>query len=95
MWNSDHIVGLIAQNRTVVLPIIFQALDTNIRAHWNPAVNGLTVNVRKMLMEMDLEFFEEYQREFAEKQALVKVEESQREEKWQKLQETADMDQIG
>ncbi|BAT80730.1 hypothetical protein VIGAN_03032900 [Vigna angularis var. angularis] len=45
LWNNEHIVSLIAQNRTVVLPIIFEALEKNIQSHWNQAVHELTVNV--------------------------------------------------
>nr|GEZ49446.1 serine/threonine protein phosphatase 2A 57 kDa regulatory subunit B' beta isoform-like [Tanacetum cinerariifolium] len=29
MWNNEHLVSLIAQNRTVILPIIFDALELN------------------------------------------------------------------
>ncbi|KAI3791887.1 hypothetical protein L2E82_05751 [Cichorium intybus] len=85
MWNNEHIVGLIAENKTVVLPIIFEALNTDIRAHWNPTVHGLVVNVRKMMMEMDVGFFGKCQKEYIEKQAQVKVAESQREQKWERL----------
>jgi len=33
-----------------VLPIVFGALEENAANHWNPAVHGLTCNVRKMFM---------------------------------------------
>lgn len=85
LWNNEHIVGLIAQNRSVILPIIFEALEKNIRSHWNQTVNGLTVNVRKMFSEMDIELFEECQRQFAEKEAKAEDLEEQRETKWQRL----------
>ncbi|XVF76367.1 hypothetical protein PTKIN_Ptkin13bG0260900 [Pterospermum kingtungense] len=89
LWNNEHIVGLIAQNRHVVLPIIFDALERNIQSHWNQAVHGLTVNVRKMFMEMDAELFEECQRQFAEKEARAGEAEEQREMKWKKLADVA------
>ncbi|PIA37181.1 hypothetical protein AQUCO_03000040v1 [Aquilegia coerulea] len=85
-WNNDHIVGLIAQNRNVILPIIFEALEKNIQYHWNQAVNGLTVNVRKMFLEMDTELFEECQRQYQEKVALAKDLEEQREQAWKRLE---------
>ncbi|KAJ9554807.1 hypothetical protein OSB04_009421 [Centaurea solstitialis] len=95
MWNNEHIVSLMALNRTVVLPIIFEALETNIQAHWNPAVHGLTANVRKMFMEMDAEFFEECQRQHAEKQANAKIAEDQRKQTWQRLADSSVEDQMG
>ncbi|KAK7245074.1 hypothetical protein RIF29_39905 [Crotalaria pallida] len=89
LWNNEHIVSLIAQNRTVVLPIIFEALEKNIKSHWNQAVNGLTVNVRKMFLEMDAELFEECQRQYEEKEAKAKEVEEQRELNWKLLAEAA------
>jgi len=89
LWNNEHIVSLIAQNRTVVLPIIFEALEKNIKSHWNQAVHGLTVNVRKMFIEMDAELFEECQRQYEEREAKAKELEEQRELNWKRLADAA------
>lgn len=89
LWNNERIVTLIAQNRAVILPIIFEAFERNIDGHWNQAVHGLTANVRKMFIEMDAELFEECQRRHAEKQAKAKEEEEQRELNWKRLAEAA------
>ncbi|XP_047330598.1 serine/threonine protein phosphatase 2A 57 kDa regulatory subunit B' beta isoform-like [Impatiens glandulifera] len=85
LWNNDHIISLIAQNRSVVLPIIFQALEMNIRSHWNQAINGLSLNVRKMFMDMDVELFEECRKQYAEKLANAQDLIVQRELMWQRL----------
>lgn len=90
LWNNEHIVSLIAQNRNVILPIIFEAMEKNVRSHWNQAVNGLTVNIRKMFLEMDVELFEECQRQFEEKEANAKEREEQQELTWQRLAAAAD-----
>lgn len=95
MWNNEHIVSLIAQNRTVILPIIFEALEMNIQSHWNPAVHGLTSNIRKMFMEMDMQLFEDCQKQYTEKQAHAKVAQDQREQIWQRLADSAVVQQIG
>ncbi|KAL3569564.1 hypothetical protein D5086_029454 [Populus alba] len=89
LWNNEHIVSLIAQNRSVVLPIIFEALEKNIHGHWNQAVHGLTVNVRKMFLEMDTELFEECQRQHAEKKSRARDVEEQRELTWKRLADVA------
>ncbi|KAL2323200.1 hypothetical protein Fmac_027579 [Flemingia macrophylla] len=89
LWNNEHIVSLIAQNRTVILPIIFEAFERNISNHWNQAVHGLTVNVRKMFVEMDAELFEECQRQHAEKEAKAKEIEEKRQLKWKRLADAA------
>lgn len=41
-------MSLVAQFRHQVLPLVCGALETNAAQHWNPAVHGLTCNVRKM-----------------------------------------------
>ncbi|KAK4478676.1 hypothetical protein RD792_014169 [Penstemon davidsonii] len=85
LWNNEHIVGLIAQNRNIILPIIFEALEKNIQSHWNQAVHGLSINVRKMFLEMDADLFEECQRQYSEREARAKELEKQRELTWQRL----------
>lgn len=89
LWNNDHIVSLVAQNRQVVLPLIFTALERNTRSHWNQAVNGLTLNVRKMFLEMDQDLFQECQRKFQEDEAKAKEVEEKRETTWKRLEAAA------
>ncbi|CAK9858520.1 unnamed protein product [Sphagnum jensenii] len=86
LWNNDHFVSLVAQNRHVVLPLIFAALERNTRSHWNQAVHGLTLNVRKMFLEMDQELFQECQRKFQEDEAKAKGLEEKREDTWKRLE---------
>nr|GME11898.1 serine/threonine protein phosphatase 2A 57 kDa regulatory subunit B' beta isoform-like [Ipomoea batatas] len=85
LWNNDHIVNLIAQNRNVILPIIFEAMEKNIQSHWNQAIQGLTGNVQKIFLEMDSDLFQECQRQYAENAACATEQEEQRELRWQRL----------
>ncbi|KAK9124135.1 hypothetical protein Sjap_013737 [Stephania japonica] len=89
LWNNDHIVSLIAQNRAAILPIIFEPLEKNVKTHWNQAVNGLTGNVRKMFLEMDSELFEECERQYLEKEAKAKELEERRDLTWKRLEAVA------
>lgn len=89
LWNNEAVVSLIAQHRVMVLPIIFEALEKNIQSHWNQAIHGLTVNVRKMFQEMDIELFEECQKHYEENVARSKDLEEQRAITWRKLAEAA------
>ena len=59
LWNNEYIVSLVAQQRGAVLPLVFAALERNAASHWNPAVHGLTCNVRKMFQDMDEQLYEE------------------------------------
>ncbi|KEH44274.1 putative protein phosphatase 2A, regulatory B subunit, B56 [Medicago truncatula] len=89
LWNNEHIISLVAQNRNVILPIIFDALESNTKNHWNRAVHGLTANLRKMFQEMDAELFEECHKQYLEKEAMAKELEEKRELTWKKLEAVA------
>ena len=47
-----------------VVPAVLPALERNARSHWNPAVHGLTVNVRKMFQEMDSALYDQCRKRF-------------------------------
>ncbi|XP_068657026.1 serine/threonine protein phosphatase 2A 57 kDa regulatory subunit B' theta isoform-like [Aristolochia californica] len=89
LWNNDHIENLIKQNRKVILPIIFPALERNTRNHWNQAVQRLTLNVRKIFSDLDPELFEECLLKFQEDEMKEKEIESRREATWKRLEEIA------
>ncbi|XP_009604718.1 serine/threonine protein phosphatase 2A 57 kDa regulatory subunit B' beta isoform-like [Nicotiana tomentosiformis] len=91
LWNNEHIVDLIAQNRRAILPIIFEPLERNMFGHWNQAVHGLTSNVRRMFLEMDSELFEECEKQHNERAAGASRVVEQRELTWKKLEEAAEL----
>jgi len=57
LWNNDVIVVYSCDHRLEILPIVYPALDWNVKYHWNPTVQSLTYNVIKMFMDMDPNFF--------------------------------------
>ncbi|KAG2714749.1 hypothetical protein I3843_03G046200 [Carya illinoinensis] len=91
LWNNDHIENLIKQNRNVILPIIFPALERNSRNHWNLAVQNLTLNVRKIFSDTDPELFEECLLKFQEDEAQENEMKLKREATWKRLEEMASM----
>ncbi|KAJ7970710.1 Serine/threonine protein phosphatase 2A regulatory subunit [Quillaja saponaria] len=91
LWNNDHIENLIKQNRKIILPIVFPALEKNARNHWNQAVQSLTLNVRKIFSDIDPELFEECLLKFQEDEAHAKEIKSKREATWKRLEEIAAM----
>ncbi|XP_051114088.1 serine/threonine protein phosphatase 2A 57 kDa regulatory subunit B' alpha isoform-like isoform X2 [Andrographis paniculata] len=58
IWNSDRIANLILQNRTIILPIIFDSLERNTESHWNQAIHGLSANVQNLFMEHDPDLYQ-------------------------------------
>merc|ERR1711920_1015957 len=85
-WNNDYIVKLINQNRHVLFPMVIGALCRNSKQHWNSAVQGLTFNVLKLLMEADPQLFDECSAKHRAEEDEEEKKESQRVSKWQALQ---------
>jgi len=84
-WNNEYIVNLMGDNIATILPIVFPALYTNSRSHWNRTIHGMIYNALKLFMEINPELFDEcvqnYKRnKIAERQALIT-----RYENWQKM----------
>lgn len=91
LWNNDHIENLIKQNRKVILPIIFPALERNSKNHWSQAVQSLTLNVRKIFLDTDPELFEECLIKFQEDEAREQEIKLKRELIWKRLEDMAAM----
>ncbi|WVZ08366.1 hypothetical protein V8G54_021712, partial [Vigna mungo] len=89
LWNNDHIVNLIKQNRKVILPIIFPALERNARSHWNQAVHSLTLNVRKIFNDVDADLSKECLQKFEEDESKEDEVKAGREATWNRLEELA------
>lgn len=91
LWNNDHIENLMKQNRRVILPIIFPALEKNARNHWNEAVQRLSLNVRKIFSDVDPELFEECVLNYEEDKAQEEETKTRREATWERLEDIAGM----
>ena len=68
-----------------MFPVCSGAFERNARNHWISAVGGLTINVRKMLMEMDQELYEECQKQWEEEESESRVKEENRQQNWKKI----------
>lgn len=93
-WNNDHIVNLVAHNRHEILPIIIPVLERNAQSHWNPAVLHLTLNLRKMFIEMDDELFASCHAQFKEEEAKLCLASEKRKEAWERLENAASLQPI-
>ncbi|KAL9225568.1 hypothetical protein vseg_001474 [Gypsophila vaccaria] len=89
LWNNDHIENLIKQNYKVILPIVFPALESNARNHWNQAVHSLTLNVRKLFSDLDHGLFEAYLLKFQEDESKKEEVRTKRDVTWKRLDEIA------
>ncbi|KAL6607744.1 hypothetical protein ACP70R_040807 [Stipagrostis hirtigluma subsp. patula] len=89
LWNNEHLFDLISQNRQVILPIIYPALERNARWHWNQSVLNVTMNVRKMFFEMDERLLLACQSNFQEEEEKRAASEERRRLAWEHLERNA------
>lgn len=82
-------MNLIAQNRTVIIPVLFPFLERNTRGHWNQSVLNLTLGVRKMLLEMDELLFLNCLSQSREETESQRVESEKRKEAWDRVEVAA------
>lgn len=86
LWNNEHILNLVSHNRQVILPLVFSALERNTKNHWNQAVLNLTLNLRRMLSEMDEELVIACQRKLEEEDSRLSVAAEKRRLTWERLE---------
>lgn len=86
LWNNEHVLHLVTQNRQVILPLVFSSLEQNIQSHWNQAVLNLTRNLKKILTEMDEELMSACQRKLEEDNLLSNVVAEKRRATWERLE---------
>ncbi|KAI3695452.1 hypothetical protein L1987_78449 [Smallanthus sonchifolius] len=85
LWNNEHIRNLTTQNRKVILPVIFPALEKNTRGHWNQAVQSLTLNVRKIFSDADQVTFQDCLVKYQEDETKEKEGITKRQSTWNRL----------
>lgn len=73
----------------MILPILFPALEKNIRGHWNQAVQSLTLNIKKIFSDADPALFEECLMRFQEEEIKDREKQEKRESIWKQLEDVA------
>lgn len=89
MWNNDLVRNLITQNKKVILPIVFPALERTARGHWNQSVQTLSLNVRQLFLDADRDLFEECVLRFHEEVEKERLVQEKRDLTWKRLEEVA------
>lgn len=87
--NNEHILNLVTHNRHVILPLLIPALERNAKNHWNQAVLNLTLNVRRVICEMDEELVRAYQGKYEEENLKLSMAAEKRKLTWERLETAA------
>ncbi|KAI0831415.1 protein phosphatase PP2A0 B subunit gamma isoform [Trametes gibbosa] len=88
-WNNEYIVNLMSDNLAVILPIVFPALYTNSRSHWNRTIHALVYNALKLFMEINPDLFGEVMEQYKQRKLAEREHAVQRYDEWQKVREKA------
>jgi serine/threonine-protein phosphatase 2A regulatory subunit B' len=90
LWNNEHLFDMISQNRQVIVPLVYPALERNARLHWNQSVLNVTMNVRKMFFDMDERLLLACQSNFQVEEEKRASTEERRRLIWEQLEQNAE-----
>ncbi|KAK7411245.1 hypothetical protein VNO78_02678 [Psophocarpus tetragonolobus] len=93
LWNNEHFLDVVTQNRQVILPLVFSALVHNTQNHWNRTVLNQTENMRKMLSHMDEDLVLACQRKLEEEDSRSSAAAERRRITWERLEAAANIQQ--
>ncbi|CAL1704402.1 unnamed protein product [Somion occarium] len=88
-WNNEYIVNLMSDNLAVILPIVFPALYTNSRSHWNRTIHAMVYNALKLFMEINPDLFDEAMQHYKQQKIEEQHHAVERYEQWKKIREKA------
>ncbi|KAI0928550.1 Serine/threonine-protein phosphatase 2A 56 kDa regulatory subunit delta isoform [Taiwanofungus camphoratus] len=88
-WNNEYVVNLMSDNLAVILPIVFPALYTNSRSHWNRTIHAMVYNALKLFMEINPDLFDEAMQQYKQRKLDERQHAVDRYEEWQRLREKA------
>lgn len=64
LWSNDYFCNLVSDNVDVILPIIFPALNENVKSHWNKTIHNMIYSSLKMFMDINPKLYEMCQNEY-------------------------------
>ncbi|KAJ7063226.1 protein phosphatase PP2A0 B subunit gamma isoform [Mycena amicta] len=88
-WNNEYVVNLMSDNLAIVLPIVFPALYSNSKSHWNRTIHGMVYNALKLFMEINPDLFDESMHQYKQRKLEEQEHAVDRYNAWQKLREKA------
>ncbi|KAF9005587.1 phosphatase 2A regulatory B subunit-domain-containing protein [Cyathus striatus] len=88
-WNNEYVVNLMSDNLGVILPIVFPALYTNSKSHWNRTIHGMVYNALKLFMEINPDLFDEAMQQYKQRKIEEQEHAIQQYAAWEKLKEKA------
>jgi serine/threonine-protein phosphatase 2A regulatory subunit B' len=90
IWNNEYFIDLVSQYRKDIFPMLIESLEGNAAEHWNSAVHQLTLNVMKLLQDMDDNLYEYCRQQLMQKRKKKLGKEQQRAKVWRIIEGQAE-----
>ena len=81
-------------HRAAIFPLLIEALEDNAGGHWNSAVHQLTLNVMKLLQDMDEALYEQCRQQLVQQRKAAAFAEAKRQKDWADIQALASQRQL-
>ncbi|KAJ7632546.1 phosphatase 2A regulatory B subunit-domain-containing protein [Roridomyces roridus] len=88
-WNNEYVVNLMSDNLAIILPIVFPALYTNSKSHWNRTIHGMVYNALKLFMEINPDLFDDSMHQYKQRKIEEQEHAVHRYQAWQKMRDIA------
>eukprot|EP00892_Ulva_mutabilis_P003391 jgi/Ulvmu1/1423/UM011_0152.1 len=90
IWNNEYFIELVSQYRKDIFPMLIESLEENAAGHWNSAVHQLTLNVMKLLQDLDDNLYEFCRQQLIAKRKKKAAKEQLRAKEWAIIERQAD-----
>lgn len=90
IWNNEYFIELVSQYRKDIFPMLIESLEVNAAGHWNSAVHQLTLNVMKLLQDLDDNLYEYCRQQLNAKRKKKAAKEQLRAKEWAIIERQAD-----
>jgi serine/threonine-protein phosphatase 2A regulatory subunit B' len=90
IWNNEYFIELVSQYRKEIFPMLIESLEENAAGHWNSAVHQLTLNVMKLLQDMDDNLYEYCRQQIIQKRKKKLSREQAKEKEWAAIERLAE-----
>jgi serine/threonine-protein phosphatase 2A regulatory subunit B' len=90
IWNNEYFIELVSNYRKEIFPMLIESLEENAAGHWNSAVHQLTLNVMKLLQDMDDNLYEFCRQQLLQKRKKKAAKEQLRAKEWAIIEKQAE-----
>lgn len=90
IWNNEYFIELVSSYRKEIFPMLIESLEENAAGHWNSAVHQLTLNVMKLLQDMDDNLYEFCRQQLLQKRKKKAAKEQLRAKEWAIIEKQAE-----